>query len=165
MLKHILAHYERTEPQARPRQLQAFQSASAAGLGRLQPAAGRTAPGWPRRHAAAQPCTDRQRCVQLQSARNPVLLQGPPRFVRDGPRIACPCCLRSYAVQIVCGFGVTREQADALLAPHTAGTFLLRFGSQVRCCWGPARPSWRGVLWGRVPDAALATPLPAVGVL
>ncbi|KAL4427348.1 hypothetical protein ABPG77_003257 [Micractinium sp. CCAP 211/92] len=32
--------------------------------------------------------------------------------------------------QVVCGFGVTREQADALLAPHPAGTFLLRFGSQ-----------------------------------
>ncbi|KAL4440264.1 hypothetical protein ABPG75_003265 [Micractinium tetrahymenae] len=32
--------------------------------------------------------------------------------------------------QVVCGFGVTREQADAMLAPHPVGTFLLRFGSQ-----------------------------------
>lgn len=36
------------------------------------------------------------------------------------------------AAQVVCGFGVTREQADALLSPHPKGTFLLRFGSQVR---------------------------------
>jgi hypothetical protein len=32
--------------------------------------------------------------------------------------------------QVVCGFGMTREKADSLLAPHPKGTFLLRFGSQ-----------------------------------
>jgi hypothetical protein len=33
---------------------------------------------------------------------------------------------------VVCGFGVTREAAEAALAQHPKGTFLLRFGSQVR---------------------------------
>ena len=36
------------------------------------------------------------------------------------------------APQVLCGFGVTREAAEALLVPHPAGTFLLRFCSQVR---------------------------------
>ncbi len=31
---------------------------------------------------------------------------------------------------LVCGFGVTREAAEAVLALHPKGTFLLRFGSQ-----------------------------------
>jgi hypothetical protein len=31
---------------------------------------------------------------------------------------------------VVCGFGVTREAAEAALAQHPKGTFLLRFGSQ-----------------------------------
>lgn len=33
-------------------------------------------------------------------------------------------------LQVVCSFGITREKADAALAPHPKGTFLLRFGSQ-----------------------------------
>ncbi|KAL4422875.1 hypothetical protein ABPG75_009072 [Micractinium tetrahymenae] len=58
-----------------------------------------------------------------------------PHYERSGP-------------QVVCGFGTTREQADALLAPHPAGTFVLRFGSQggqlvlsVRSKAGPAGPA------------------------
>lgn len=51
---------------------------------------------------------------------------------------ASPHCRASgpAPLQVVCGFGTTREQADALLDPHPAGTFLLRFGSQVRARQG-----------------------------
>ena len=51
--------------------------------------------------------------------------RAPPTGGRPPPTGALP---PAHSPQVICGFGMTRERAEAALATHPPGTFLLRFG-------------------------------------
>lgn len=72
----------------------------------------------------------------------------------------CVCEPVCVCVQVVSGFAMTRERAEELLGPQPRGTFLLRFGSQVRWLAG-----WMWLSWGEPcstskPVAARSAPRP-----
>lgn len=98
-------------------------------------------------------------CVALWPRRRPTTASTAARSpaAAHAPHSSAHMLHCAALLQVICGFGTTREEADALLAPQPEGTFVLRFGSQV----------WRGSAGAaavlQLPSrAALARPLTRV---